>query len=389
MPTNIIKAQYSSIILPDSSKIKRLPRAPKRKRAKDFWDNFDANTLVYDVFWRDNGEQILLICPPPLNLRQIWEKAEFIALPAKKTLKAKFYILRSTMTICLDNAPKGTTKIEINFNGEKYIAKVQKNLSDNFQNSRLMFTMSKNNPLIWIKEWARFHNIMHGVDSVIFFDNGSTIYETNEIEQTLADSGIKNILVLSLPFKYGPHDKSVIFYRFWANFLQISAISIMFRRFGARAYSILNCDIDELVTLQNENIFDKAKQSKDGLVVLKGVWVESIKNGENEPPIHSDFNYILRDFRKNLNADKWIIDPNREWLRDIKAHPGVHRIRNVDKKYAKRAPKAKFWHFKGINTNWKEIRKKTNIANTPFLHYRAKELEEMFVKYARKIRQNS
>ena len=391
MQTNVIKVEHSSICLPRDSKTVRLPRAPKRKRSADFYDAFDAHTLVYDVFWHVDGNRVLLICPPPLNLEFAWRAADFVALPSGQKLAANFVILRSTMTISLENVPKDTKKIELVFDGKAYTARVRENLSHELENSRLMFTMNRNNPLEWIREWALFHRVMHGVDSILVFDNGSTEYTLQDMEQTLGSvDGIKNIIVSSLPQKYGPHDPGVLFYRFWANFLQLSSISIMFRRFGSRAFGILNCDIDELVApLSTGDIFSVANESRDGLFMLRGIWVESTIASSKAPsaplPIHTNFTHVLRDFRKRLNADKWVIEPKRDWLQAQNAHPAVHRIRNVAKKYARRAPHGVFFHFKGINTNWKENR--SNLRkNVPLTQYQPAELKKMFSDYSKRLK---
>ncbi len=387
MSVNIFKANHSYISLAKDSKLTRLPRAPKRKRSKEFYDSFDAHSLVYDIFWHKDGEQVLLTCPPPVNLENNWREAKFYALPSKQELAADFFILRSTMTIALSKVPKNTQQIRIIFDGEEYIAKVQPNLADKFEGAHLMFTMNKNNPLIWIREWASYHQMMHNVDSIVLFDNGSTIYGLKDIEKILASvKGIKNILVTSLPHKYGPHDPRVIMYRFWANFLQLSSFTIMFRRFAPKSFAILNCDIDELVApIKNSNVFEEAKKSKDGLFILKGRWVEAkvAPNINREIALHKDFHFVRRDFRSWLNSNKWALDPKRNWLKDLNVHPAVHRIRNAPKEIVKRAPKGLFWHFKGINTNWKHNRNK-NARFSNIFHFTPIELKIMFEKFKKK-----
>ncbi len=391
MQINIIRPSHSYLSLNKESELVREARKAILRRKQNFWDEFDAHSLVYDIFWHVNNSQILLICPPPLNLEPFWREAKFIAHPTNKKLSANFYILRSTMTIALNNAPQNTTEIEIIFNKNSYRAKVQDNLSDKFANSRLLFTMSKNNPLEWIKEWATYHQLMHNVDAIIFFDNGSTIYKIEDIEKTLASvKGIKNIAIISFPHKYGPHDGGVIMYRFWANFLQISSFSILFRRFANKAYGILNCDIDELVApIKDSDIFEVAKNSPDGLCMLNGRWVESTLTHQigQKIPLHTDFHFVRRDFRAKLNANKWALDMNRDWLNDLSIHLGVHRLRNVPKKIANNAPRWRFWHFKGINTNWKESRN-FNGKRSKLTLYEPDELKIMFKKYAEKAKIN-
>jgi len=287
------------------------------------------------------------------------------------------------MTIALKNAPKNTKQIEMNFAGNIFIVNVQPNMSEQFKDTRLLFTMNKDNPLAWIKEWATYYQKMHNANAILFFDNGSSIYELSEIEQTLASvKGIDNICVIAINHKYGPHDKAVIMYRFWANFLQLSSFSIMFRRFGAKAYAILNADIDEFVDpIDNSDVFEEAKKAKDGLFLLNGIWVEGITEPEvkQDLPPHDVYRHVRKDFRSKLNANKWSLDPSRDWLENLNIHPAVHKIRNAPKQISKAAPKGLFWHFKGINTNWKVNRSKADKLT--FMLYKPKQLKTLFDKF--------
>lgn len=61
-------------------------------------------------------------------------------------------------------------------------------------------------------------------------------------------------------------------------------------------------------------------------------------------------------------ADKWALDPSRDWVQDLAAKPSVHRFYDVPKSLGRTAPTARFYHFKAINTGWKENRDKTGAA---------------------------
>ncbi len=368
--------------------MRRLPRAPNRKRPQKFWDGFEDRALIYDCFWHEDESRILLVCPPPGNLEPHWQEAKFIALPSRTPLEAAFHDVRSTMTVSLTGAPEDTGKILMEFAGEEFIFDVQPNLSGLFENARVLFTMSQNNPLAWIAEWARFHQVMHGADAVILFDNGSSAYAPEQLEQTLAKvPGIKKVLVISWPYKYGPHDPGVIFHRFWANFLQVSSFTVVLRRLAGRAYGLLNVDIDELAgPVAGTDVFELARQSPDGLYRMLGNWVESIiEPGVNdELPLHSAYRYMRRDIRHRLNAKKWSLDPTRQWLQDLDVHPSVHRVMNMPKEMARRAPRGLFWHFKGINTNWKQKRRRSDLSSA-FIHRRPARLDAMFRQYQQRL----
>jgi len=282
MTPTILHADHSAIFLPQNSDLRRLPRAPKRKRPEKFWNEFEDRALVYDLFWHHDGQQVILIGPPALNLEPFWLSAKFFALPSGEPLNAVFHHVRSTLTIALQRVPSQSEQIRLEFAGQSFVATIQANMVEQFANERVLFTMSKDNELPWIAEWARFHQITHGANAVIVIDNGSSAYQPEDVARTLGDvPGINKVLVISWPYKYGPHDPGVIFHRFWANFLQVASFAVILRRFGRRAYGLLNVDIDELAgPLAGTDIFTAAKASQDGYFRLLGHWVEALAEPE-------------------------------------------------------------------------------------------------------------
>ncbi|HHB83696.1 MAG TPA: hypothetical protein ENK61_09540 [Devosia sp.] len=383
MGAKILKAQVSSVFLPESSALRRLPKAPGRPRPEKFTDGFEDKALIYDAFWHMDGKQVLLVCPPALNLAPHWARARFVAQPGGQVVSAEIHAIRSTMTIALKDVPTGTKQIHFTFADMEFTLDIGKNLATDFAGSRMIFTMSQNNPLDWLDTWARYHQLVHAADAAVVFDNGSSIYEPEDVASALARvPGLKRVLVVSIPFKYGPHDPAVLFHRFWANFLQVSTFSILLRRFGGQAYGLLNVDIDELAApVARSNIFEVARQSVDGFCSMRGRWVESIAQPTQSPslPDHTAFRSVLKDFRHTLNARKWALDPTREWLRDLDIHPSPHRIKNMPKEMAARAPNGLFWHFKGINNNWKESRNRQ--AKDSFLTHHHPELKALFEQF--------
>ncbi|MCF6301959.1 MAG: hypothetical protein L3J13_01955 [Devosiaceae bacterium] len=383
MGAKVLKAVVSSVFLPEGKELRRLPKAPARPRTKKFKDDFEDRALVYDVFWHMDARQVLMVCPPAVNLAPYWSEATFRAYPGGQVLSAQFHSIRSTMTIVLEDVPGGTKQIHFTFAGQEFTADIGQNLAKNFVGARMIFTMSQNNPLHWMDTWARYHQLIHGADAVVVFDNGSSIYQPDDVAENLAKvPGIKQVLVVSIPFKYGPHDPAVLFNRFWANFLQVSTFTILLRRFGGRAFGVLNVDIDELAApVTNSNIFEVARQSEDGFCSMRGRWVESIADQSNSTamPDHLAFRSVLRDCRHTLNARKWVLDPSRDWLADLDVHPSPHRIKNMPREMARRAADGLFWHFKGINNNWKESRSRTEKGS--FWTHRHPELKALFEQY--------
>jgi hypothetical protein len=269
-------------------------------------------------------------------------------------LTPRFYASLSTMITELA-APAGTTALEVALAGETFTLPVQPNSCAELSGKRILFTINKDNDPAWIREWANFHACMHGADAVVLVDNGSTAYDPSYLQHMLADIPHMLTCVLSWPHSFGPIDKAVRTNPYWARFLQIGSMSMVLRRFGERAYGLLNCDIDELAgTESGQSIYDLAHQSRGGLVAFRGTWIEAAPPGRGS---HRDYSQRLVDPAKALSRQrKWALDPSRPWVRRLSVHPYWHWIEGRAP-FSKSMPEdARYWHFKGINTNWKQPR---------------------------------
>jgi hypothetical protein len=346
---------HSFAALAPDNPLRRLPRAPHRARPDAFTAAFDARTLFYDCFRHADGARILLVGPPPLNLRPALKQATLRARPSGAPLKARFFASLSTMVTELRGAPADTTAIEIAMGGEIFVLAVQPNGSAALSGRKLLFSVNKDNELGWIREWATFHARVHGTDAVLVFDNGSTRYGTDEIAAVLAEvPGLAQVGVASWPHSFGPIDPAVRANPYWARFLQIATMSVVLRRYGAAAYGLLDCDIDELAgTRSGRSIYDLARASRGGLVAFRGIWIEAVGAG----PRHRDFTRRLADAEAATSRPrKWALDPSRAWVRRLCVHPYWHWIAGRPF-WAKTMPEdALYWHFRAINTNWKQAR---------------------------------
>jgi hypothetical protein len=290
-----------------------------------------------------------------MNLAPHYRQVSYEALPSRTTLVAAHHASLSTMITELAGAPEGTTAVRMTFADATYEIGVGANHSQAFAGRRVLFTTSKDNDLAWIAEWARWHAALHGTDGVVLFDNGSTRYTTKEIEGTLISiPGIKVAVVPSWPGRFGMTDHALSINPYWSHFLQISSMSAALRRFGAAAFGLLNCDIDELAaTHSGRSIYDHLATARRGLVVFRGQWIEASGAGTD----HTAYTQRLRDPRAARSGPKkWVLDPMRDWVRNLKVHPYWHWVRGRPA-FGKTMPQDAFYrHFKAINTNWKEAR---------------------------------
>lgn len=363
----IIRIDHSAVFLPAEGP-SRLPRAPKRKRPERFWQAFENKALFYDCFWDESGHHIILVSPPPLNLRDDYRSARFVAQPSGRVLSAQLSPLRSTMLTRLEAVPAGTRTIEVDFAGHFFSIPVQPNQAHLFEGQNIITTMNKNNDLEWITQWLDWHATLHNANAVVVFDNGSDQYSIEALEKTLASvEGVRSVCVVNWPYSYGPYDPGVIFHRHWANFLQVASFQMLHRRLAWRANAILNCDIDELVGKgEGPDVFATVKDSPIGLVTLRGQWVElAVAEEDQNLPHHLRYRYTSRTRLKSICANKWALDPSRDWLEPIDINPSVHRIHGIRKSVGRNAPTLPFWHFKAINTNWKTDRRQSDQRPAP------------------------
>ncbi|WP_127144215.1 hypothetical protein [Pelagibacterium montanilacus] len=334
----------------------RIPRAPRRPRPESFMAAFEDRILVYDCFRNADGDGVVMVCPPPLNLGPMFARARFAA--GGRRLWAHTVTGPSVTLVTLPRVPSSASSIAMTLGGMSLEIPIAENHSAALEDRRVLFTMNKDNDPDWIADWAAFHQHHHGADAVIVIDNGSTRYPAARVLERLeAVPGFAHRIVLDWPYRYGAHDPAVTLRPYWSHFVQNAAMSVVLRRFAARARGLLNLDIDELAArpADGTTIFETCETSHAGLVVMRGVWIEP--EGASDTPRHADFTRRAADPRAARCAQrKWVLDPRRDWVRNRRVLPHVHWIEN-------RPPRSKtmredlfYWHFKGINTRWKDDR---------------------------------
>jgi len=366
----LINCELSTFRLPTDTPNPRTPRRPNLPRSDEFMRNFDAHSVYFDCFWHKNDD-VMLIGPAPTNHKKSYKKAEFYALPSRKKLSTKHHFSLSIMSSLLRNVPRCTTEIELVFDGIRETLKVQRSLADEFSGKNILFTLSKNNDLNWIRFWADYHVRHHGVNAVVIFDNGSSSYTTKEIESTLSTvQGLDAYTVISVPFPYGFKDEVLKTNPYWPQFLQMFCMSLVLRRFAPDANTIINMDIDELAFGNGESVCDLAKSSDMGLLSMKGKWVEAIPSEGEDFGDHRDYRTIRSDPKAaHCLAGKWVLDPSRKWVKNLRVFPYMHWIERRALLGRRYIDGVFFWHFRAINTNWKTNRAKV-IPFDPALHER-------------------
>ena len=167
---NQFVAEISPVILSSDTSIARTPPRAAKDRQPDYMDNFDHNTLFYDVY--EMPSELALSGPPLRNLKPVVDvaKLEASGSPVRRgaTFKDMWKTQRSSLAVDeMTQLCAADTSFRITAGWLDVSVPIQKNHSDTFAGKKVLFTMSKDNDLEWIYQWAEFHARVHGVDAVL------------------------------------------------------------------------------------------------------------------------------------------------------------------------------------------------------------------------------
>jgi hypothetical protein len=347
----------SPITLDPTMGLRRQSPRPHALRQPDFDDRFDFDTLFYDVFRHPDNDKVLMIGPALYNLASLFRGITIVAKPSNTNCAFRRFDMDRLSRVEID-APAGTSEIVLKTEVGELSARVSAPQTDNYKSLRVLCTISKNNDLTWICDWARYNRDIHGAQAILLYDNASTNYDLNELIGRLGDvGGLAFVGVVPFPFRFGPPGLGLR--NSWdSNFLQIGSLEHARWRFLLDARSFLNTDVDELVVSRNgKSVFEAAE--RHGLARFYGVWVPNIRaNGFDKamPARHNEFTTVEAPVYslslppyKNLCQPKWAVVPRAV---PPLGHMTHHRIKNWWRSQIWN-PQFSFRHFRGLSTGWK------------------------------------
>lgn len=329
-------------VLPAQGTLRTPPR-PVDMRQPGYDDSFDNTTLLYDVFKDFTNRKVVAIGPP---LHNFFAQFEQIHLTDGTNRLDKALVVRDrNMQIWIDGA---TDVEEISFWHEKLTSprlKVNANRCHLFAGKRVIVTLSKDNSLTWIADWARFYHMCHGADGVLLYDNGSTLYELDDIRAAIAAvSPAITVEIVPWPFKFGarggPHS------RWDSDYCQYGALEHARHKYLREAASVLSCDIDELVvSTTGRSIFEATETKRRGYTVIGGMVMPN--NFDPASPNERRFTDYLYCEPKSRCPNKWCVVPAKPAItQQWKVHGVTGFSTQPDKE------EFAYRHFRGINTNW-------------------------------------
>ena len=380
-----IVCRTHSILLPDFTSARREATRPLKFRDENFDRDFDSTTLFYDAV-QVTESQVAVFAPPFLNLQNELAETAFVVNSRPCTARARHLDRHAQLWI---DVPGTSHFIRATGALGDFEFAVSRSETGYFRDCRVIFTMSKDNPIEWILDWVRFNRDIHGANAVLIYDNGSSAYDATELSAALASvSGLRCSVVVEWPFKYGPQGNNIRGH--WdSDFCQLGAWEHARWRFLPDARSAMNSDIDELVLSRSgQSVFEAAEQSLTGLVRYSGRWIIGTEDGVRDktadaPPRHSHFSVLMppkyelsrwltwRDVNKC--SPKWTVVPG---CCPQQAQWHAHKIRGWWASYM-HTRRFFFRHFREIGSNWK-YQRTSRVSFDPSIHRTDSLLEKTF-----------
>ncbi|WP_417255324.1 hypothetical protein [Celeribacter halophilus] len=325
---------------------------------EDVEKNYDTTTFWYDAFWR--AGRLFLIAPTPLNLDILFSRKHIFVdgRPASR-IKRKIRDRHAIYSMPAKTKPRN---VSVHINDQIISCAVNSTQeAELFDGKNACLLISKDNNLDWISDYVSYHKNVHGLQSVLFFDNGSTQYSLQDLSETIAKTGVENSLVIDAPFPFGVRNgrKNDGRKNFRSNFLQDAMLNLGRLRFLHNARAVLNSDIDELIwTSDGRSIFDHAVGHWSGISRFSGTWrhIASSAENANHQVRHADHLYAQEPEASCVG--KYCVRPKSiTGLQSWNVHTIGHKSRFL--KNLGNDTEAGFWHFRHISTSWKYDR------NTP------------------------
>jgi hypothetical protein len=217
-----------------------------------------------------------------------------------------------------------------------------------------MFTLQKDNPIAWIKQWIEYHHVNFAIDGFLIYDNGSKSYSPDELESQLQTTGAV-VKVVRWDVPYGPQGFDCNYYNTWdSDYAQSSMFEHAKRRYLSNAKLAINADVDELLAMEYatlDEVIDNINRDNLAGYCYKGRWIEPYDLANNKPAYEVGLmdrrfeDYYCTDHRNGIGiGNKWMLIPNKALNNQWVVHStGAAMRQNHDIYYG---------HYMPMNTNW-------------------------------------
>ena len=309
---------------------------------------YDRTTLWYDAFWR-NG-RVILVCPKLKNFEPVVRSSQFhLDQKPVRISRVRHFSRHDIIELKSRRCPQTVSITSDEFEIATSVTRAE---LPRFANLNAHFTMSLNNNLEWIRDFASFHVRTQGLQAMVLFDNGSTDYPVSAIEERLRGVGLVDFLVVSVPLPYGRTVRKTENHDGRAQFLHTSLMNIARLRLLGHSRAVLNVDIDELVWSDGASVFDKAATSWKGFATFRGEWRHPI-NRYAKRSFHADHDHV--DIQPGDCPRKYCINPRgllgwKSW--DVHSLEPL-RIEKLLRLSKRHRTDIGYLHCSRVTTDWK------------------------------------
>lgn len=388
MMARVLRHRPSPVLVPESlGASRRLRRARSRLDGgplpKSELALYDRSTVLYDAFLGPKPGTVVALGPPLENLaRAILPLRASVAGRRVRCRVRKFGQLW-TWTFNVGGEDKEPFDLELAFRGFSASVPVGRREAPSRRAEVALMTLQKDNPLPWIEDWCRWHHVLHGVEEIALYDNGSA--NADELVAMLEALDLPvSVRFVEWPFPYGTPSNA------HNQFAQTGALNHFRARFGPGARWCLSLDMDEYL-VAGPGISLPTTLRGHGEAGVAAVLLDSwfVPPYEGQPPV-AERRAGLHSFRSrgpSGSGMKYAYRPER--IRHNAPHaahpstwPGERLARFLHASVPKRLGRLgrsaarifrgaglgrkvrlaslgdlAFLHFRGLNTDWKEAEK--------------------------------
>ncbi|OLS53790.1 hypothetical protein [Rhodovulum sulfidophilum] len=316
--------------------------APPEARDARYEANYDRTTLWYDAFWREDRGEVMVIAPLLLNLARPLSQARILLDGRPVRLRRRRFQRHEIWRL---PAPARPERLRVEGQGWAVEAAVGRARPERFAGRNVLLTISRNNDLQWVRDYALFHRKTQGAEAILFIDNGSDAYAPDDIARVIGETGLA-AHVISAPVPYGPVIRGIS-NPHRGKFFRSAMMNLARLRYLYGARAVLNSDIDELIWSEGRSVFDMAAAHPIGFAPFRGRW--RVPGPDAEPPLRHADHFVLPE--QNVACPiKYAVAPGRlagrfNW--------DVHRLERLPFKHRFLRQDAGYWHCAAVSTGWK------------------------------------
>lgn len=377
----------SPVLVPESLGAGRGLRQTRSRldgRPLPAWERalYDRNTVLYDAFPDPRTGAVVALGPPLENLAHA-------VLPLRASVggrRVRHRVRRFgrlwTWTFDVGGAGTDPPDLDLAFRNFAASVPIARGETASPRAGVALMTLQKDNLLPWIEDWCRWHHVLHGVDEIALYDNGSA--NAAEVAAMLEALDLPvSVLLVDWPFPYGTPSNV------HNQFAQVGALNHFRARSGAGVRWCLNLDVDEYLVAGPGVSLPAALRDceKAGTAaLLMDSWIVPPHEGQ---PLLRERRAGLHTFRTRRATRigmKYAYRPDRirhnaPHVAHLSTWPGERAARllhgSVPKLLKRLGPSSAsvfrstgagkrvrlagldelaFFHFRGLNTNWKGAR---------------------------------